>query len=73
MASMMRIWYDQEGDALEITFQDAKGHFREISEDIYERVDNEGNLLGYMVLNVTQHERRDMLIPFEVGRIQVSG
>jgi len=73
MASMMRIWYDKEGDILEITFQDAKGHLREISEDIYERVDNEGNLLGYMVLNVTQHERQDMLIPFEVGRLRISG
>ena len=71
MASIMRIWYEKEGDTLEITFQDAKGHLREISEDIYERVDNEGNLLGYMVLNVTQHEREDMAIPFEVHRLQV--
>lgn len=70
MASMMRIWYDQEGDVLEITFQDAKGYFREIAEDVYERIDNNGNLLGYMVLNVTQHERQDMVIPFEVSRLQ---
>ncbi len=44
---MMRIWYDQEGDFLEITFREAKGYMREIAEDIYERVDEEGNPLGY--------------------------
>jgi uncharacterized protein YuzE len=70
MASMMRIWYDQEGDTLEITFRDAKGYFNEIAEDVYERVDSEGNLIGYMLLNVTQHEREDLEIPFEAHRLQ---
>ncbi len=70
MASIMRIWYDQEGDVLEITFQDQKGYFKEIAEDVYERVDIVGNLLGYMVLNVSQHERQDMTIPFEAQRLQ---
>lgn len=53
MASMVRIWYDQEGDFLEITFREAKGYLREIAEDIYERVDEAGNLLGYTLFNVT--------------------
>lgn len=67
MASIMRIWYDQEGDFLEITFQDAKGYSKEVEEDIYERVDTDGNLLGYMVLNVSRHERQALSIPLEAN------
>ena len=70
MASMMRVWYDQEGDYLEITFRDAKGYFQEIDDDIYERVDEEGNLLGYAVFNFSHHERKALTIPIEVQRLQ---
>jgi uncharacterized protein YuzE len=67
---MMRIWYDQEGDFLEITFREAKGYLREISEDIYERVDATGNLLGYALFNVTRHERESLTVPLEVRQLQ---
>lgn len=70
MASMIRIWYDQEGDFLEITFQEAKGYLQEIAEDIYERVDEGGNLLGYALLNMTRHERQVLAIPLEIQRLQ---
>ena len=70
MASMIRIWYDQEGDFLEITFREAKGYLQEIAEDIYERVDEAGNLLGYALFNVTRHERQALTIPLEVQRLQ---
>jgi len=70
MASMVRIWYDQEGDFLEITFREAKGYLREIAEDIYERVDEAGNLLGYTLFNVTRHERQALTIPLEAQRLQ---
>ncbi len=72
MASMMSIWYDQEGDFLEITFREAKGSLREIAEDIYERVDEAGNLLGYALFNVTHHERQALTIPLEVQRLQAT-
>jgi uncharacterized protein YuzE len=70
MASMIRIWYDREGDFLEITFRDAKGYLQEITEDVYERVDEAGNLLGYALLNVTRHERQAVLIPLEAQRLR---
>jgi uncharacterized protein YuzE len=72
MAAMMHIWYDQEGDFLEITFGDAKGYLQEITEDIYERVDEAGNVLGYAVLNVTRHERQALAIPLEAQRLALS-
>jgi len=70
MASMIRIWYDREGDFLEITFREAKGYLREIVEDVYERVDEAGNLLGYAIFNVARHERQALTIPLEVRRFR---
>ncbi len=70
MASTMSIWYDKEGDFLEITFKQAKGFLKEISEDIYERVDERNDLLGYSILNVSRHERHALSIPWEVQRLQ---
>jgi len=70
MASMIRIWYDREGDFLEITFREAKGYLREIAEDIYERVDEAGNLLGYVLFNVTRHERQALTIPLKIQQLR---
>lgn len=65
----MSIWYDKEGDFLEITFRQAKGYLKEISEDIYERVDEHGKVLGYSVLNVSRHERHALTIPLQVQQL----
>jgi len=70
MASMIRIWYDREGDFLEITFREAKGYLQEVTEDIYERVDEAGNLLGYALFNVTRHERQTLAIPLETQQLR---
>jgi len=67
---MIRIWYDREGDFLEITFREAKGYLREIAEDIYERVDVTGNLLGYSLFNVTRHERQALAIPLQTQQLR---
>jgi uncharacterized protein YuzE len=71
MAPKMRIWYDREGDFLEITFRDAKGHLHEIENDIYERVDADGHVLGYAILNVSRHERESLAIPLEGDRLRI--
>jgi uncharacterized protein YuzE len=62
MSSIISLWYDKEGDFLEITFRNAKGYFQEIADDIYERVDEHGNLLGYAIFNMSQHERQSLMI-----------
>jgi len=62
---MMRIWYDQEGDFLEITFHDAAGYMRETGGDVYERVDEQGNLLGYALLNFSHHDHQNLPIPLD--------
>ena len=70
MSSIISLWYDKEGDFLEITFRDAKGYFQEIADDIYERIDEQGNLLGYAVFNMSQHERQSLMIPLKTQQMQ---
>ena len=55
MATKVKIWYDKEGDFLEVLFSDKAGYMRETDNDaIMERVDDEGNLLGFSILGVSQ-------------------
>jgi len=50
----VKIWYDSEGDFLEVTFDSKPGHFRETSNDqVMEKVDDEGNILGFSVIKVS--------------------
>jgi hypothetical protein len=55
MAQQVRIWYDAAGDFLEVLFSNKPGFMRETENDaIMERVDEEGNLLGFSVMTVSQ-------------------
>ncbi len=48
MATKVTIYYDKEADFLEILFSDQVGYMKETDNDaIMERVDHEGNLLGW--------------------------
>jgi hypothetical protein len=48
------IWYDSEGDYLEVIFERKEGFFRETEDDrVMEKVDSEGNVLGFSVLGVS--------------------
>lgn len=60
----LKIWYDSEGDFLEVIFDSKPGHFRETSNDhVMEKVDAEGNVLGFSVLKVSALKER----PLEVA------
>lgn len=61
--AMMRLWYDREADFMEIIFEDKPGYFRELDEDLFERVDENGRLIGYAIFNMTRHERQTLKIP----------
>lgn len=50
----VKIWFDPEGDYLEVIFDQKPGYFRETENDqVMEKVDDEGNILGFSVLNVS--------------------
>ncbi len=53
MKGEMNIYYDEEGDFLEIQIGDyTEGYFRDIAEDIAERVDEKtGEITGLAILS----------------------
>jgi hypothetical protein len=58
MAQKVKIWYDAEGDFLEVRFSDEPGYMRETNSDaVMERVDEEGNVLGFSVMGVSQQKK----------------
>ena len=53
-ARRVRIWFDREGDFLEVIFEQREGWFRETTDDrVMEKVDAEGNVIGFSVLRVS--------------------
>ena len=50
----LKIWYDREGDYLEVIFDQREGYFRETANDqVMEKVDSRGLVLGFSVLTVS--------------------
>lgn len=50
----VKVWYDSEGDFLEVIFKQKEGYFREASFDqVMEKVDMKGNVIGFSVLKVS--------------------
>lgn len=50
----IKIWYDPEGDYLEVMFEKKEGYFRETESDqIMEKVDMEGKVIGFSILKVS--------------------
>ena len=51
----VRVWYDREGDYLEVMFDlETPGYFRDTQDDrVMEKVDAVGNVLGFSILRVS--------------------
>lgn len=62
MEKKISIWYDKEGDFLEVLFDIKPGFFKDTDDDaIMEKVDNEGNILGFSILKVSELQRQKPL------------
>jgi uncharacterized protein YuzE len=58
MADKVKVWFDAEADFLEVRFSDAAGYEKETSHDaVMERVDAQGNVIGFTILGVSQHRK----------------
>ena len=58
MAEKVKVWFDPEGDYLEVQFSDAPGFMRETAhEAVMERVDEHGRVLGFSVLGVSRFRK----------------
>ncbi len=54
MGEEINVWYDKEGDYLEVLFDKKKGYFKETENDaIMEKVDEDGNIIGFSILKVS--------------------
>lgn len=61
--TVVKLGYDPEGDSLGVIFDQKEGYFRETENDhVMEKVDVEGNILGFSVLKVSSLKDR----PIEV-------
>ncbi|MEA2075763.1 MAG: DUF2283 domain-containing protein [Euryarchaeota archaeon] len=59
MGKEIKIWYDREGDYLEVVFERKAGYFRETGNDaVMEKVDEEGNIIGFSILKVSALKER---------------
>ncbi|MGH7916629.1 MAG: DUF2283 domain-containing protein [Candidatus Binataceae bacterium] len=48
------VWYDAEGDYLEVSFERKEGYFRETANDqVMAKIDAEGNVIGFSVLKLS--------------------
>ncbi len=57
----IKIWYDPEGDYLEVLFEQKEGYFVETENDqVMERVDAEGNIIGFSVLRFSSVKSRPL-------------
>jgi hypothetical protein len=54
MGEEIKVWYDKEGDYLEVLFGRRPGFFKETENDaVMEKVDGEGNVIGFSILKVS--------------------
>lgn len=52
---LISVWFDQEGDVLEVMFDRKTGFVRETdNEQVMEKVDPEGNVIGFSITNVSK-------------------
>jgi uncharacterized protein YuzE len=58
MANKVKVWFDAEADFLEVRFSDAAGYEKETNHDaVMERVDAQGNVIGFSVLGVSRFRK----------------
>jgi len=62
-AQQVRVRFDAEADFLEVRFSDKAGFMRETKHDaVMERVDEEGNLLGFSITQVSRLAKQKPLV-----------
>ena len=67
MGRDIKIWYDKEGDYLEVLFEIKAGYFKETENDaVMEKVDEKGNIIGFSILKVSAlKEQKPLSISLE--------
>ncbi len=54
----LKVWFDAEGDFLEVQFSDAPGYMRETTHDaVMQRVDAQGRIIGFSILGISRFKK----------------
>lgn len=61
------VWFDEEGGFLEVLSEQKEGFFKDLGNGVFERVDEEGNTIGFAVLNVKEGKEREIPLYAEFG------
>jgi len=64
----LKIWYDPEGDFLEVTFGRKAGEFQPTPvQNMMVKLDEEGHIIGFSVLNISDvaNTPLEIEIPFD--------
>jgi len=57
------IWYDKEGDYLEVIFERKEGYFRETENDaVMEKIDKDGKTIGFTILKFSEIKEKPISI-----------
>jgi hypothetical protein len=68
MEKEVKIWYDSEGDYLEVIFERKEGYFRETENDaIMEKVDKYGNIIGFSILKFSAIKEKPISISLQAN------
>ena len=63
MADKVKVWFDAEGDFLEVRFSDAPGIMKETDNDaVMERLDEHGQVIGFSIMQVSRLARQKPLV-----------
>ncbi|MBW2309553.1 MAG: DUF2283 domain-containing protein [Deltaproteobacteria bacterium] len=62
MGEEVNVWYDKEGDYLEVLFETKKRYFQETENDaVIKKIDEEGNIIGFSILKVSALKEQETL------------
>lgn len=60
---IVKLWFDKQGDYLEVIFDKKMGFFRQTKNDsVMEKIDDKGNILGFSVMNVSKLTKKPLQV-----------
>jgi uncharacterized protein YuzE len=65
----VRVWFDREGNYLEVTFQEEKGYFQDTGNDIFMRLNEKGQIIGFAIFNFATREREAIEVPLKISAL----
>ncbi len=68
----LKIWYDPEGDFLEVNFARKPGIFQATPvRNMMVKLDDEGHIIGFSILNISEVADTPMEIDIPLSKLQI--